>query len=60
MILYAFHPEAAAELEEASAFYEVRMVGLGKSFALKSNARSHIFGSSLMPDRRAAFRFAGL
>jgi len=27
-----FHPEASAELEEASLFYESRMAGLGKSF----------------------------
>lgn len=33
MIDYSFHPEAAAELEDASGFYESRMVGLGKSFA---------------------------
>ena len=33
MIDYFFHPEAAAELEEASGFYESRMAGLGKSFA---------------------------
>ena len=43
MIPYAFHPEAAAEFEEASAFYEVRMVGLGKSFAAEvERAVSHI------------------
>ena len=35
MIPYAFHPEAAAEFEEVSAFYELRMVGLGKSFAVE-------------------------
>ena len=33
MIDYFFHPEAAAELEDASGFYESRMTGLGKSFA---------------------------
>lgn len=33
MIPYSFHPEADAELEEASLFYESRMAGLGKSFA---------------------------
>lgn len=33
MISYAFHPEADAELEEASLFYESRVAGLGKSFA---------------------------
>lgn len=33
MIAYLFHPEAGAELEEASVFYESRMVGLGKTFA---------------------------
>lgn len=33
MIDYSFHPEAAAELEDASGFYESRMTGLGKSFA---------------------------
>ncbi|MCE9640392.1 MAG: type II toxin-antitoxin system RelE/ParE family toxin [Betaproteobacteria bacterium] len=33
MISYSFHPEAEAELEDASLFYESRMPGLGKSFA---------------------------
>ena len=33
MISYYFHPEADAELEDASLFYESRMAGLGKSFA---------------------------
>jgi plasmid stabilization system protein ParE len=33
VIPYAFHPDAAAELEEASLFYESRLGGLGKSFA---------------------------
>lgn len=33
MIPYKFHPDADAELEEASLFYESRMSGLGKSFA---------------------------
>ena len=33
MIPYFFHPEASAELEEALAFYESRVAGLGKSFA---------------------------
>jgi plasmid stabilization system protein ParE len=33
VISYWFHPEADAELESASLFYESRMVGLGKSFA---------------------------
>lgn len=33
MIPYRFHPDAEAELEEASLFYESRMAGLGKSFA---------------------------
>ena len=33
MISYSFHPEAEAELEDASLFYESRMLGLGKSFA---------------------------
>ncbi len=33
MIPYSFHPEAEAELEDASLFYESRMPGLGKSFA---------------------------
>ena len=33
MIAYSFHPEAEAELEDASLFYESRMLGLGKSFA---------------------------
>jgi plasmid stabilization system protein ParE len=33
VIGYTFHPEAASELEEAAAFYESRMGGLGKSFA---------------------------
>jgi plasmid stabilization system protein ParE len=28
-----FHPDAAAEFEDASLFYESRMVGLGNSFA---------------------------
>lgn len=33
MIAYSFHPEADAEFEEASLFYESRMPGLGKTFA---------------------------
>ena len=33
MISYSFHPEAEAELEGASLFYESRVHGLGKSFA---------------------------
>ena len=33
MIAYSFHPEAAAEFEDASLFYESRMPGLGRSFA---------------------------
>ena len=33
MIPHSFHPEADAELEDASLFYESRMTGLGKSFA---------------------------
>jgi plasmid stabilization system protein ParE len=33
VIAYSFHPEADAEFEEASLFYESRMVGLGRSFA---------------------------
>jgi len=33
VISYYFHPEADAELEDASLFYESRMAGLGKSFA---------------------------
>ena len=33
MIAYFFHPEASAELEDASMFYESRMVGLGNAFA---------------------------
>ena len=33
MIPYKFHPDADAELEEASLFYESRLSGLGKAFA---------------------------
>src|SRR5215210_6839771 len=33
LIDYKFHPEAALEFEEAAAFYESRMAGLGVSFA---------------------------
>jgi len=33
LIAYSFHPEAEAELEDASLFYESRMLGLGKSFS---------------------------
>jgi hypothetical protein len=33
VISHSFHPEADAELEDASLFYESRMAGLGKSFA---------------------------
>jgi plasmid stabilization system protein ParE len=33
LISCSFHPEAEAELEDASVFYESRMPGLGKSFA---------------------------
>jgi toxin ParE1/3/4 len=32
LISHFFHPEAEAELEDASLFYESRMPGLGKSF----------------------------
>lgn len=32
MITHSFHPEAAIEFEEAAAFYESRVAGLGKSF----------------------------
>ena len=32
MIPYSFHPEAEAELIEASLFFESRVDGLGKSF----------------------------
>jgi plasmid stabilization system protein ParE len=30
-----FHPEAYAELEAAALFYETRLAGLGKSFAVE-------------------------
>ena len=33
MIAYRFHPAAQVELEEAAAFYESRLAGLGKFFA---------------------------
>ncbi len=33
MIPYSFHPEAAAELDDASAFYESCSIGLGRLFA---------------------------
>jgi plasmid stabilization system protein ParE len=33
VIPYKFHPDADAELEEASLFYESRLSGLGKIFA---------------------------
>ena len=33
MIPYSFHPEAAAELEDASTFYESCSTGLGRLFA---------------------------
>jgi plasmid stabilization system protein ParE len=33
VIAYSFHPDADAELAEASLFYESRLAGLGKSFA---------------------------
>ena len=33
MISCSFHPEADAELTDASLFYESRMPGLGKSFS---------------------------
>jgi plasmid stabilization system protein ParE len=33
VIAYSFHPEADAEFEEASLFYESRMAGLGRSLA---------------------------
>lgn len=33
MIAFSFHPEANAEFEEASLFYESRMPGLGKALA---------------------------
>ena len=35
MIPYRFHPDADAELEDAALFYETRMAGLGKSFAVE-------------------------
>jgi len=33
LIPYSFHPEADAELEAATLFYESRMPGLGRRFA---------------------------
>ena len=35
MIPYTFHPEAETELEEAALFYESRLAGLGRSFAVE-------------------------
>jgi hypothetical protein len=32
VIPYSFHPEAEAEFANAAVFYELRLVGLGKSF----------------------------
>jgi toxin ParE1/3/4 len=33
VITHSFHPEAAIEFEEAAAFYESKVAGLGKSFS---------------------------
>jgi plasmid stabilization system protein ParE len=33
LIPYSFHPEAAAELDDAALFYESRVTGLGRQFA---------------------------
>jgi plasmid stabilization system protein ParE len=42
LIAYSFHPEAEAELEDASHFYESRMLGLGKSFAAEVERTIHL------------------
>ena len=58
MIPYKFHPDADAELEEASLFYESRMAGLGKSFAAEVERTISLVrefpeaGSSVGPARR--------
>jgi plasmid stabilization system protein ParE len=58
VISYSFHPEAEAELTDASLFYESRMPGLGKSF--EAEVRRTILllrefpdaGSPIGPSRR--------
>lgn len=58
MIPYSFHPEADAELEDASLFYESRMPGLGKSFSAEVERTITLIrefpdsGSPVGPNRR--------
>ena len=58
MIPYKFHPDADAELEAASLFYESRMAGLGKSFAAEVERTIALVrefpeaGTSVGPKRR--------
>ena len=58
MIAYFFHPEAEAELEDASLFYEARIPGLGKSFAAEVQRTIYLIrefpdaGSPTGPARR--------
>jgi len=58
VISHSFHPEADAELEDASLFYESRMAGLGKSFAAEVERTVSLIrqfpdaGSPIGPARR--------
>jgi len=58
VIPYKFHPDADAELEAASLFYESRMAGLGKSFAAEVERTIALVrefpeaGTSVGPKRR--------
>jgi hypothetical protein len=61
LITYSFHPEAEAELEDASLFYESRMRGLGKSFAEEVERTIHLIrefpdaGAPIAQMRRRVF-----
>jgi plasmid stabilization system protein ParE len=58
VIAYSFHPEADAELEHATFFYESRMPGLGKSFSAEVERTVTLIrefpdsGSPIGPNRR--------
>ena len=58
MISYYFHPEADAELTDATLFYESRMPGLGKSFSAEVERTITLIrefpdsGSQVWPNRR--------
>jgi toxin ParE1/3/4 len=60
VIAYVFHPDAAAELEEAAMYYEANRTGLGKAFADEVEHTLSLIrqfpeaGISDGPDRRRA------